>query len=459
MKGYIYKIINVINNKIYIGQTIQKPSTRFRSHVNPSTPSKMNYPLTAAIRKYGENNFKLEILHEIICQAKEQVINQLNLLEIEAIKQHNSIVPNGYNLSGGGKNSVVHEQTKQKQSAIKKKRMNSDPKYKADIFSRLNKAIKNSQTPEAREKARLSQLKTNQTPETKLKRSNASKHNWTKPAYQDIQLKSLKESWSNPERRNRMSSWVKSQWKDPEYRRHGVAMNRRNTQNPKNRLRASNQFKELWQTDDFKEKQRVAREKNMATPGYLEMKQEVCKRGLHSTESREKVRLIQQTDEYKKKQRDTKLKKLEEPDYKKRVLDNFNNISHLGHQPEAREKARLSQLETNQTPETKHKRSVANKKIANDPVVREKRLKTHAETILKRNLPYFESLKEEIEMNEQYTPENLATYMGFNISDFKFPSYFINRWIKPFCEHFNLRTIEKRKGRGNRLEYLLFKER
>ena len=32
MNGYIYKITNKINNKVYIGQTIQKPMERFYQH-------------------------------------------------------------------------------------------------------------------------------------------------------------------------------------------------------------------------------------------------------------------------------------------------------------------------------------------------------------------------------------------------------------------------------------------
>lgn len=52
--GYIYKIINKVNNKIYIGQTINSIEERWRSHKKNN--SNCTY-LKRAFSKYGISNF------------------------------------------------------------------------------------------------------------------------------------------------------------------------------------------------------------------------------------------------------------------------------------------------------------------------------------------------------------------------------------------------------------------
>ena len=53
--AYIYKIINKINNKIYIGKTTQSIEDRFNQHKNKS--KKLNTHLYNAMRTYGISNF------------------------------------------------------------------------------------------------------------------------------------------------------------------------------------------------------------------------------------------------------------------------------------------------------------------------------------------------------------------------------------------------------------------
>ena len=97
--GYIYKITNLINNKIYIGQTNITIEERFKQHCYNSFNHKIgkdeyDYPLHKAIRKYGQGNFQIEILEECDCKL-------LNQKEKEYIKQFNSYY-NGYNATLGG---------------------------------------------------------------------------------------------------------------------------------------------------------------------------------------------------------------------------------------------------------------------------------------------------------------------------------------------------------------------
>jgi hypothetical protein len=89
----IYKATNLINGKCYIGQTIQTLKSRKSGHIsdayNSSKPYKM--VISKAIKKYGENNFKWEI----ICDAETQ--GDLNKLEAFHILENNSLTPHGYN--------------------------------------------------------------------------------------------------------------------------------------------------------------------------------------------------------------------------------------------------------------------------------------------------------------------------------------------------------------------------
>lgn len=90
--NYIYKIKNNINNKIYIGVSVN-PKERFRFHCLSSNKNLIGL----AINKYGKENFKLEIL---LCGPKDYCYE----MEPIMIKEYNTIRPNGYNIAKGGEN-------------------------------------------------------------------------------------------------------------------------------------------------------------------------------------------------------------------------------------------------------------------------------------------------------------------------------------------------------------------
>ena len=94
--GFIYKITNIITNKCYIGETKKNnPYLRWNEHKRKITQGIGCPALQAAVKKYGIDNFKFEIL--IICFDEDRF-----KYEIEYIKKYNSISPNGYNLTKGG---------------------------------------------------------------------------------------------------------------------------------------------------------------------------------------------------------------------------------------------------------------------------------------------------------------------------------------------------------------------
>jgi len=102
----IYKIQNKINDKIYIGQTTTSIKKRMGSHICQRKKISCR-AIENAILKYGVDNFKIQIIDN-----SANTITGLNELEQKYIKQYNSLAPNGYNLTTGGKNCTSSEETK-----------------------------------------------------------------------------------------------------------------------------------------------------------------------------------------------------------------------------------------------------------------------------------------------------------------------------------------------------------
>lgn len=104
--GYIYKISNTVNNKLYIGQTVKTIQTRFREHIRSArTNTNQTMIIPKVIKKYGEDNFSISEIEKIIEDSKEELFNKLNEREIFYISLYNTVRPNGYNVTSGGHNS------------------------------------------------------------------------------------------------------------------------------------------------------------------------------------------------------------------------------------------------------------------------------------------------------------------------------------------------------------------
>ena len=101
--GQIYIIKNKINNKVYIGQTTTNYKTRFIQHCKPSCVRTRHYKLYNAIKKYGKDNFYIELLETNI------PIDKLNEKEISYIEEYNSF-NKGYNATKGGDGRTINKQ-------------------------------------------------------------------------------------------------------------------------------------------------------------------------------------------------------------------------------------------------------------------------------------------------------------------------------------------------------------
>ena len=118
----IYKIVNLSTDKIYVGQAVShilnhkkyRPyghEGRFRCHISEAFSSKKNqsHYLNNAIRKYGVENFVVELIE--CCE-----INDADEREIHYIKEFNSLYPNGYNLKNGGSVFTHSDESKKRVS-------------------------------------------------------------------------------------------------------------------------------------------------------------------------------------------------------------------------------------------------------------------------------------------------------------------------------------------------------
>lgn len=99
MKGRIYKIINDINDKVYVGQTWKSLKERFQRHCSKADDPNNVMVIKKAIFKYGKEHFKIVLLEEIEDCTQEK-LNEREIFWIDYYDSYNK----GYNSTKGGQN-------------------------------------------------------------------------------------------------------------------------------------------------------------------------------------------------------------------------------------------------------------------------------------------------------------------------------------------------------------------
>ena len=114
---WIYKITNIQNNKVYIGQTIRPVQERFNRHLNDALHNVIDTHFARAIRKYGKDSFSWEVIDTANTQE------ELTIKERYWMQYYNS-VKEGYNetdaISKCGGNTY-QSKTEKEMEAIKEK--------------------------------------------------------------------------------------------------------------------------------------------------------------------------------------------------------------------------------------------------------------------------------------------------------------------------------------------------
>ncbi|HPQ80063.1 MAG TPA: NUMOD3 domain-containing DNA-binding protein [Candidatus Dojkabacteria bacterium] len=116
--GFIYKAENLINGKVYIGQT-ENFNRRIKEHKNNSfNENSVNYTsyFHNAIRKYGSTAFTFNI----IWSGSTTLLNDM---EIKYINNYNSLASHntGYNLTIGGEGVKGYKHTEARKEKISRK--------------------------------------------------------------------------------------------------------------------------------------------------------------------------------------------------------------------------------------------------------------------------------------------------------------------------------------------------
>lgn len=91
---YIYKIVNDINDKVYIGKTCRTVEERWKEHCKRSKQVSLNRPLYNAMRKHGIEHFEVVLLEE----CTEEDVSLREQFWIDAYNSYHS----GYNATFGG---------------------------------------------------------------------------------------------------------------------------------------------------------------------------------------------------------------------------------------------------------------------------------------------------------------------------------------------------------------------
>ena len=197
---YIYKIQNSINNKVYIGQTINKPDYRWKEHQriskNIGNPD-FSY-IHSAIKKYGADKFTFEVIDK--ANTKEE----LDAKEKEYISSLNTLVPNGYNISSGGQFSKIIPESSRKKISESKKGPNN-PNWRK-VY-----------TQEEREACRQRNYKRYSNPEERQKTGNKSKEVWARPGYKE-KMHLIKINQFSEEDKKRIGEKSRKMWANPEFR-------------------------------------------------------------------------------------------------------------------------------------------------------------------------------------------------------------------------------------------------
>src|SRR5208283_2017862 len=166
----IYSATNINNNKIYIGQSQQSLEKRWKNHLRDYNRNDKNTHFYNAIRKYGTECWKVEVLEEV------NNIELLNEAEMKWIEHYDTFNRDkGYNSTSGGDNGyIMSEETKEKikqalntsetKEKIKEKRKlqifteETKEKMRQAHLGENNHFFGKNHTEEAKEKNRIAHL-------------------------------------------------------------------------------------------------------------------------------------------------------------------------------------------------------------------------------------------------------------------------------------------------------------
>lgn len=199
----IYKTINLVNNKIYVGKHTQYGTSAFDGYLGSGIL------ISKAIMKYGKENFRRDNLEfyeteELAFEKEEFWVEQLSATNLEI----------GYNISSGGNGWNSKDFQKKWDDPIwKKERL----RFLQEMINRIEvneKMCVSSQRrwadPQQREKHSIIMKQSHQDPEVRSKLSKGVSEYFKDPKTREKQSNSLKKYFSIPENIEKMKKSLKN---------------------------------------------------------------------------------------------------------------------------------------------------------------------------------------------------------------------------------------------------------
>lgn len=152
---FIYLITNNINGKYYVGQTKRSVASRWLQHIYDSridTKYKKNMYLYSSIRKYGQENFDVELLCEC---PNQEVLNETEKFFIWFLGSSKRSI--GYNTTLGG-NGIILPKEARIQIGLKQRGKKKSEEAKANMRKGNVGRTHPSPTKETRDRIRKSLL-------------------------------------------------------------------------------------------------------------------------------------------------------------------------------------------------------------------------------------------------------------------------------------------------------------
>ena len=112
----VYRVTNVLNGKVYVGVTTKSLNERWKHHVFSSKNNDLVFG--AAIRKYGEDRFTMEVLEK--CESRQHMLEREKFW-IEELNSHVS-QGRGYNMTMGGEGVFGYNHTEEAKRSMSEKR-------------------------------------------------------------------------------------------------------------------------------------------------------------------------------------------------------------------------------------------------------------------------------------------------------------------------------------------------
>lgn len=110
--GRIYLLRSRTTGKLYVGQTTQTLSKRWRQHCKAALRPSRTQPISNAIRKYGADDFEMTLLVE--CPTQEE----LDAEECQWAHELRTFAPAGYNLRAGNGPGSTAPEVRERLSAL-----------------------------------------------------------------------------------------------------------------------------------------------------------------------------------------------------------------------------------------------------------------------------------------------------------------------------------------------------